>query len=758
MSETHTTASLSPKLIAKLNGLANALRLRFLLEGVAWLVLMAVLLMLATFALDWLLRLERLPRAVVMVVAYGVLGWVVLHRLWHPLRVPLSRADLSMLVEGRYPQLQSRLISMVQLTASPLPTGTSRAMVREVASEAEAVAEGLNFDTVVERANLWRVVKLALCAVALVAGLAVWQTQLVTIWAQRNVLLADAYWPQRTYLEVDGDEFRVLRGDDLMVRVTVEQDSIAPSSILVRANYPSVGWTEERIKLASADSREFEILFRGVTEPFEFYVTGGDDSRDKRSPHSVMLIDPPGLSTITFTIMPPAYTGREPTILDGATGVITVPANGELFVDAVATKSLDSAELLLNEGDQTIIGELRIMSLTNDAGVDQPLRVVGRIAMGSANETRTAGLQVKLTDTLGYSSRRDGEYILRVAPDQPPNVTAKKFGLGSLITPDAMIPLRITGEDDHGLASGEIRISILQDATMAWDEPLEWEATDAPRRAITTERSTDLKGRGAKPGHTIAVVVSLSDTMPGEMGGPNTNSASPITLRVVSPEDLMKDLVDRQKTLRLEFVQAMGQHRSAETKVDTLIDEAADMSAAQREGELGQVTGLEQSVASEIGKASQALRGVLDELRHNRLGETQDHEALEDQVIKPLEALNEEMASLLAEIEHARRQDDPTELGESLEAAAVRQDQVHERMAEILKHMERLQSRQDLANQLQLIIRWSEEILEVIETEEGGTVETIWQPSDNEEDVDVEGDDESDEPEDGDDAEGEPNE
>lgn len=733
MSETCTT-DLSAGLTRKLRSLSRGLRLRFVSEGVAWFVLAAVLLVIATFALDWLLRLERVPRAVVMLGAYGALIWVIWTRVVCPLRVPLGRDDLGMLVELHYPELQSRLISVVQLAEGPLPPGTSHAMVGALTREADAMTGPMDFGTVIERKNLWRVVRLALCGVMLLAGLAAWQPKLMMIWAQRNVMLEDVFWPQRTYLEVDGEGFQILRGDDLTVRVRVIRDSQAPSSILVRANYPSVGWTEDRVKLPSAESREFLIEFRSVTEPFEFYVTGGDDQQDKLHPHEVTLIDPPSASSITFTVMPPSYAHRDPIVLEGGTGAITVPAGGELFLEAIATKPLASGQLVVHEDDQATTSDLRVKMVEDASGIERPLRVIGYLPMGLSNASRTAGLQIRLVDTLGYASRRDGEYILRVAPDQPPTVTAKKFGIGTVITPHARIPLRISGEDDHGLSAGAVEVSVLQDSTLTWSDPLTWVPNDdqTPHRAIQREVVADLAGRGVSAGDTVAVIVSLSDTLPSEMGGPNVNNASPIALRVVSPEDLMKDLVDRQKTLRLEFVQAMGQQQTAGMKTDELIADAEQMSPAQREGDVGQVAGLEQSVASEVAKTSQTLKEVLEELQNNRLGLPQDHEALVGEVIDPLDALSEEMAELLAEIEQARRQDDVGAMVEQLDAVAVRQEQVYDEMGEILKHMERLQSRQDLANQLRLIIRWSEQTLEDIRDREGREVENIWGDGDNE--------------------------
>ena len=48
--------------------------------------------------------------------------------------------------------------------------------------------------------------------------------------------------------------------------------------------------------------------------------------------------------------------------------------------------------------------------------------------------------------------------------------------------------------------------------------------------------------------------------------------------------------------------------------------------------------------------------------------------------------------------------------------------------SEILERMEKLQSRQDLANKLQTVIRWAEQALEGIRRQEQEEVRGIWNP------------------------------
>ena len=68
----------------------------------------------------------------------------------------------------------------------------------------------------------------------------------------------------------------------------------------------------------------------------------------------------------------------------------------------------------------------------------------------------------------------------------------------------------------------------------------------------------------------------------------------------------------------------------------------------------------------------------------------------------------------------------------AMQAAAERiakdQRELRLRMSEILARMEKLQSRQDLANKLQTIIRWSQRTLTGIRRREQEEVRGIWNP------------------------------
>ena len=164
------TAALDSRVLAKLRGLRGAIRRRLLAEGVAWLLIALVGAVLATLALDWLLRLDRPQRAFVLVAVVAMLVRLVWVQLARPLRVAMAPLDLSLLVERRFPRLQGRLASAVAFAGSPLPEGVNAAMVSRVAADTAEMVGDLRFTDLVERRNLARTWRIALCGIGIVVG------------------------------------------------------------------------------------------------------------------------------------------------------------------------------------------------------------------------------------------------------------------------------------------------------------------------------------------------------------------------------------------------------------------------------------------------------------------------------------------------------------------------------------------------------------------------------------------------------------
>ncbi|MFB3893004.1 MAG: hypothetical protein ACE15C_13380 [Phycisphaerae bacterium] len=520
----------------KLGGLRMEIKGRLAGEGIAWVALALVGLVLATFIFDYLMRLPTGLRAFLMAAALCGVAYVAWRRLVAPLQVPMDEDALALLVERKWKDLGDRLISAIQFSrAAELAPGTSEAMIRHMAGEANARAAALRFGQVVERRVLWRTVWASVLAVALLAGLCVWQSNLMGIWFQRNVLFGDVAWPQDTYLKVakyttgEGAAIRttwladkdgnaligygpkdeqgndlplekdpdplVLRGDPMTVTVAVDDrvSKVVPQYVVFHANYPSVGPTEEQAAVIHPPENApepfnhihtYEKKFENVGEEFTFYVTGGDDAMDRDRRHQVRLVDPPMLHGMEFKIDYPEYMKRKPTEFELVKGLMTVPLGSDVTIRGIANKELKSARLVIEGKEQPA-------TVTDVADVGPRRGVIGRFTVLGPNSLGKQTLKVAMVDSAGYANLRGTVYEIQVQPDLAPEVTIKPRGIGNGVTYRAIVPLSLTVRDDNGVMDVGVAVNVPQpSAATQTSRP-----ASAPAPATATTRPVRHSGK-----------------------------------------------------------------------------------------------------------------------------------------------------------------------------------------------------------------------------------------------------------------------
>jgi hypothetical protein len=722
----------SAEVRAKLDRLRRALSLRLLLEGLAWLALALVAVVFVTLGFDYLFRLERDLRGAIMLLAVAGMGVVVWRQLVAPLRVPMDAPELALLVERRFGQLGDRLIGAIQFSrrGDCEQLGVSMAMVARMAEEAHALAAPLPFRQIVERRGVLRSWAFAGGAGAVLLLFGLWQGELLRLWFHRNVLFADVPWPQSTYLTVRSDppEFTVLRGDDLTVIVEVETRSRAvPDHVTFHARYAALGWTEETAEADRDEPRKFVKVFPAVSEEFELYVTGGDDRRDKRRPHKVRLIDPPGLLDVEFVVRYPSYMRpTRPDVFPGGTGALPVPIGAKVTVQARANKPLSAAAILLDEQE---VGRLSPQNVSR-AGqrVELPLRYLGEFEIVGKNKPVTKVLRFALTDEQGHSNRRGAKYMVQVQPDHRPMVDLKKLGIGVRISPRAVLPLQLGIKDDWGLAAADVRVRMGAASKDANTQPVAL-PPDAERQ-FEGRHDLDLEPLKLSPGGTVYVSAQATDTLPEVYGGPNVGESSPLSFSVVKPEDLMEEFLRRQKEIRLEFVQAIALQESARAKTATA---GLILARGTIEPEVRRLLldsgGIQQNVGAEVSKAADSLAAILEEMKNNRLGTDSGREQIRSDVVKPLRDLEQRMRKVTAAIQATRKVDQIGDLKGRTGEIEQEQAQLLDGMDKVLQRMVKLESKQELANKLQIIIEWSQQLLESIRKKEEAEVGKVLQPA-----------------------------
>jgi hypothetical protein len=599
-------ARVAAALHTPLRRLRRRLRLYVAVDGVTRLVGLALAVGAAHALLDWTLRLPIDQRAAVS--ALLAVGGLLL--LWRLLVRPLTRriplVQLAGRIDRAYPELHDSLSSAVQFAAGQVMAGAAPALVAASVTAACERAAGVDFFRVLDhrraRRRAWTLAGCAL--VVLLAG--VWQRPLLDTYLQRNWLLADVPWPQRTRLILDGFDAAATRrhplGEDLPLTARLAPGAVMPRSATL--HWSAADGRRGQTALTRIGDQAFAATLPAVRTDLTLHITGGDEHT---RPHRVLVVPRPQIAALTATLTPPAYTDLPPQELSGQT-TFELLRGTRLELVATLNKPVVAADLV---GP----GPLPPVLL---AAPDR-IRVTW-------DEPAGGGYHFDLRDADGLTSDRPIPLALRVVDDEPPQVRLTLSDTGPLITAEALLPVAAAAEDAYGLSRADV-LAQLDDGA---PQPLGLPAPRSGQRLWQQLSTWPVAVAGAVPGRTLRLWTEAADRDPS---GPNIGRSNPVELRIVSRADLLTSLQRRELDLRRDFEQVLSVQRGIDAALAAPLPESG--AAVQLEA----LARRQLALAERCRTIGLEFARLLGERRTNRLGPPAEDRRLAADIIAPLDAL-----------------------------------------------------------------------------------------------------------------------
>ena len=162
--------------------------------------------------------------------------------------------------------------------------------------------------------------------------------------------------------------------------------------------------------------------------------------------------------------------------------------------------------------------------------------------------------------------------------DQPPNLDISLQGIGSAITPNAIIPIKGKVTDDYGVLSSWFDVKPQEGESMTFPLPIqngEELATPLDLRAQRAEdESTELE-----PESTITLSIQASDKYDLE-GDPNIGSSSQFTLDVVTDQQLLAILERQELSLRQRYELILAEVQGMRDSLAQVLDSVQGTSSS----------------------------------------------------------------------------------------------------------------------------------------------------------------------------------
>jgi hypothetical protein len=493
--------------------------------------------------------------------------------LWRALRRRPDDRAVALGVERRYPHLRERLLSAVELgrLSEPERGRYSGELLSAVQAEAQEAARGLDF----RRGVSWEEARPVLAACGLLATLATLHVALapaaVAAWWER-MLYPGAGIPvfRKTRVWIAPRSALLLRGGDLDVAVTTEGRPVQQAVLHFRAG----GGRWARVALQPP----FHHRLQDLADQTEYYATAGDGQSDRGI---ARVTDPPSVVGLRLRYQFPRYMARPDETVTGISGPLTVPLGTRVDLTAAASKPLRSA---------TMEGGSRSL----------PLAVQGTTLLGSTTLWTDTTFRLRLRDADGFEGRAPQTVEFHALPDAAPEVRLDQPVTDMDVVADAVVPLRVTASEDHGLhrlwlgadisrqGSSSSPPSGSEHPTPNTQHPSRntWPLANgaATRRSMEAQARWNLEEMALRPGDVVVYRAEADDF--DDLRGPNVGRSVEQRLRVIDRAEMERRLAEGWEEWDRELAQLQASQDAARAAVQAARTPAALAEAEQLQREL----------------------------------------------------------------------------------------------------------------------------------------------------------------------------
>jgi hypothetical protein len=738
-----------PNLPPAIRRILDVLRRR--IRTYVWIQALAIILALfglafwVGLAADWTFEPSSDVRRIALFVLGAALLFVTYRYLLRRIFVPISDASLAVLLERRFPNLGDHVLTSVDVAAPEHLAEYNPELMSRTHGEAVRAIASVDAGKVFNRRPLTRAVTAAVILLASIGLFAAMSRDTFGFWLAR-IALSDKLWPRRVALEVVGFApdaagnrvHKLAQDDDFELLAHARTDGFEiPNEVEIRfrlADGRRGRDTMIRVGEAAPGRDEFQVYryeFKRVASDMRFDVVGGDDRvRDLE----LRVVDRPELFAIELECVYPSYLQRESRRLP-VTGGMRIPEGTQLVLHAMSTKPLIAAKIHSARNEQDA-------AVAFDSGPQEILRWdYGTLADDDV-------LTVSVTDTDNVVSRDPYRVSLAVVRDEVPQVAVRLAGIGTAITPDAVLPLTGKITDDYGLDRAWYEYQV--DSGASAMRPLaqvpagESEITNLDQFDTRfVDEATGKRALELRPGQRLTLSLQAADRF-NLSDEPRAGSSQRFVLDVVTTSELLALLERRELQLRQRYeaiYEKVTDTRNLLARVEfddeSAIEEAEEETVSGNESSSHtlqlshsptlstaeqralarrrlRVAGSLQNViqsADEVSGVAEAFDDLHDQLTNNRIDIPDLKSRLREQIAQPLHRIGgERMPQLAARLELVEEHLQDEAAAPELARAIALADEVLVEMRQVLDRMLELETYNEVLDLLRGIITDQQEI------------------------------------------------
>jgi hypothetical protein len=482
----------------------------------------------------------------------------------------------------------------------------------------------------------------------------------------------------------------VARGEPYTLRARAKDGSVVPEVVSVR--YKVDGGSRVEANMVSFGANDFRFEFPAVSSPMTLSLAGNDDVT--REFH-IRPADRPKITSLQLTARHPTAAADSVFNVLSTDSDLSFLAKTKLTLTFAANTPVAKASIKL-AGLAPAATTAPTTAPAGGSSLGDVVRIDDRTFSVTWIQSASVQMEIDLTSVDANLPSVPTQVGIGLKVDRPPTAKLTFTEVKSRITNRAKIPFTIKATDDYGVAAVKfvVKTEVPDPANPAILKTSLTETVVFGPVKPATERDVELKQLLSLeplklPVGTLVTVTAIA-TDDCFLGAQSTSSP-PVTFRVVSAEDLYKEILARQQAERSRFQRQRVESQAIRVVMTDMPTQAA----------VTAVTARHRTVEHEVDHVLTTLTELLAEMRANGLGTDETYSTMQTSVLDPLRKLKDEPIRKQREALEKLHAGDMV----GMDDVRSREDQIIDGMADVLKKMNQWDSLVSVLNQLDEVIK-----------------------------------------------------
>ncbi|MGD0517904.1 MAG: hypothetical protein ABSA26_10255 [Thermoguttaceae bacterium] len=392
-----------------------------------------------------------------------------------------------------------------------------------------------------------------------------------------------------TRFEVTPGNVPVIYGKELEIRAKTIGPSVDQAELVIDSGRGQ----ESPLPMFPEPGGAWRAVLAKVTEPAEYFVRA---NRARSEKYHIRVITLPRIENVRLRIASPDYANRPP--YEGP-----LPKEGVAGLPGTKVRISIRSNRPLSGGDMEISARGKKAVIPMKATSSGAQEAVGEFEIASDGK-----FECRVIDVDGQTSEESFSGGITLLADERPFIRLTQPPKMSLATPNAVLPVAMSAEDDCGITRLELFRNLNESRYLSKAVGL----PPRPPRRADAPFQLPLASYGLQPGDEIKLFGRVEDNDPAGAKGAESTVA---TVRIISQEDF------EQMMLTQKGIEAlMAKYQSAQRRLEKMAGEIEDLQNKIKKLPPGEPVGEE--TRKELRRLEKLMReqaAALDKLSKEKL-------------------------------------------------------------------------------------------------------------------------------------------